>query len=92
MSIPTNLNETCHLLTETETANVLSLKVATLRRWRWEGKGPQYLKIGNAVRYDPAVIERYIEESRRSSTSQAHSQPNLRSAPSGPDRDPSTRS
>ena len=57
------------LLTETETARILSLKVTTLRRWRWEGKGPGYLKIGAAVRYDPAVIDQFIEESRRRSTS-----------------------
>ena len=71
MSIPTKLNAMSHLLTETETARILSLKVSTLRRWRWEGKEPNYLKIGNAVRYDPAVIDRYIDESRRSSTSDA---------------------
>ena len=70
MSIPTKLNAMCHLLTETETARILSLKVATLRRWRWEGREPHYLKIGNAVRYDPLVLDRYIEESRRSSTSE----------------------
>ena len=34
-----------HLLTETEAARSLGLKVATLRRWRWAGKKPNFLKI-----------------------------------------------
>ena len=40
------------LLNEHEAAQVLGLKVATLRRWRWAGKPPRFLKIGAAVRYD----------------------------------------
>ena len=57
------------LMTETETARLLGLKVATLRRWRWAGKGPRFLKLGGAVRYDPADLEAFIEQSRRRSTS-----------------------
>ena len=60
----------CHdqLIPETETARLLCLKVATLRRWRWAGKGPRFLKLGGAVRYDPADLEAFIEQSRRRST------------------------
>ncbi len=57
------------LLTETEAAALLGLKVATLRRWRWAGKGPRFLKIGGAVRYDPADLEAFISAARRISTS-----------------------
>ena len=57
------------LLKEDQAANILSLEVATLRRWRWAGTGPKFLKIGGAVRYDLAVLEAFIEASRRSSTS-----------------------
>ncbi len=56
------------LMTETEAARLLGLKVATLRRWRWAGKGPRFLKLGGAVRYDPADLEAFIEQSRRRST------------------------
>ena len=38
------------LMTETEAARLLGLKVGTLRRWRWAGKPPVYRKIGGAVR------------------------------------------
>jgi predicted DNA-binding transcriptional regulator AlpA len=48
---------------------VLNLAVATLRRWRWTGKGPRFVKIGHAVRYDPREIRAYIEAQARRSTS-----------------------
>ena len=57
------------LLNEKDVANALNVKVTTLRRWRWAGKGPQFLKIGAAVRYDPADLEAFIAGARRSSTS-----------------------
>ncbi len=57
------------LLKESEAARILNVEIATLRRWRWAGKGPRFLKIGGAVRYDPADLETFIESCRRSSTS-----------------------
>ena len=57
------------LINEIEAARILGLSPKTLRRWRWAGKEPQFLKIGGAVRYDLAVLEAFIEASRRSSTS-----------------------
>ena len=59
------------LLTEAETAAVLGVKPTTLRRWRWAGKPPRFLKIGAAVRYDPAELADFIEAARRTSTSDA---------------------
>jgi hypothetical protein len=38
------------LLNETETAEQLSLKTNTLRKWRCLGKGPSFVKFGSAVR------------------------------------------
>ncbi len=57
------------LMTETEAARLLGLKVATLRRWRWAGKGPRFLKLGGAVRYDQGDLTAFIEAGRRTSTS-----------------------
>ena len=54
-----------NLLNESEVADALRLKVHTLRRWRLLSKGPKYLKLGSAVRYNPADITGWIE-SRRS--------------------------
>ena len=60
-----------HLITERAAAARLGLKVSTLRRWRWAGKPPRFLKIGAAVRYDPAELAAFIEAARRTSTSDA---------------------
>jgi hypothetical protein len=57
------------LLTELEAATLLSVEPTTLRRWRWAGHPPGFLKIGGAVRYDPADLQQFIDYSRRSSTS-----------------------
>ncbi len=57
------------LLTESQAAGTLGLKAITLRRWRWKGEGPDYIKIGRSVRYDPETLRDFIEAGRRSSTS-----------------------
>ena len=57
------------LLKEGEAAEILNLEVATLRRWRWSARGPRYLKLGGAVRYELVDIESFKEAGRRASTS-----------------------
>jgi len=58
------------LLTEAEAAAHLTVKTATLRRWRWSGDGPQFIKVGRLVRYDADVLAKFIDTGRRSSTSE----------------------
>lgn len=57
------------LINEHEAARRLGLKVSTLRRWRWQGIGPIFCRIGAAVRYDPRDLVDFIEAGRRTSTS-----------------------
>ena len=57
------------LVDEHEAARILGLSVKTLRRWRWAGKPPNFVKIGSAVRYEPAVLRALIDAGRRTSTS-----------------------
>ena len=38
------------LLTEDEVARQLRVSVASLRRWRLERRGPQFIKVGSLVR------------------------------------------
>jgi len=54
------------LLTEHDVAFVTGMSVASVRRWRYTGRGPRYLKIGSAVRYRPEEVTAWIEQ-------QAHS-------------------
>ena len=35
------------------------LSERTLERWRWQGKGPRYIKIGHRVRYRLEEIKHY---------------------------------
>ena len=65
----TSIDSQTKLLTESQVAEFLNLRVATLRRWRWVGIGPKFIKIGAAVRYDPQQLKDYLAEQVRSSTS-----------------------
>jgi len=66
---PSGMGHGKGLLNERQAADLLNMKVTTLRRWRWAGKGPAFLKIGGAVRYDPAELDRFVASARRTSTS-----------------------
>lgn len=58
------------LLNEHRTAELFDIKVSTLRKWRWSGDGPEFIKIGAAVRYDPETLRAFIDAGRRRSTSE----------------------
>jgi excisionase family DNA binding protein len=51
-------------LTEAEAAARLGLKVATLRAWRSQGRGPAYVRLGRAVRYLTADIDEFLDSNR----------------------------
>jgi hypothetical protein len=50
------------LLTESEAASLLRLRVKTLQSWRQLKRGPRYCKIGSRVLYQRGEIERFIKE------------------------------
>ena len=58
------------LVDDIETARILDVSPLTLRRWRWAGKGPRFVKIGAAVKYEVPTLAAMIEAGRRSSTSE----------------------
>ena len=53
------------LLSTNEAANVLGRSANTLKRWRYEGIGPEYVEMNRRVRYDSAVLEEYIRQNTR---------------------------
>ena len=65
----TSIDSQTKLLTESQVADILNLRVATLRHWRWLGVGPKFIKIGAAVRYHPEQLKDYLVKQVRSSTS-----------------------
>lgn len=51
-------------LTEGEAAARLGLKVATLRAWRNQGRGPAYVRLGRAIRYLSADLDEFLHSNR----------------------------
>lgn len=54
----------CELLNTDQAATFLSKPAATLTRWRFEGVGPPFVKLGKAVRYKREDLEAFIEANR----------------------------
>ena len=56
------------LLTEAEVADLLGVKPATVESWRIRGIGPRlpWIKVGRAVRYRLADVERVVAEGTKS--------------------------
>jgi len=48
------------LLTETDLAERLHVSLASVRRWRLEQRGPQFIKVGSLVRYRPEDLELWL--------------------------------
>ena len=57
------------LLDDRALAAILKVSLQTPRKWRLQGVGPIYLKIGRCVRYHPDDIAAFIDGARRTSTS-----------------------
>jgi predicted DNA-binding transcriptional regulator AlpA len=51
------------LLTERELADWLKISIPTLRRWRMEGIGPEFIKCGpSLVRYQHSTVQQWLAE------------------------------
>jgi hypothetical protein len=57
------------LVNERVAAELLGLSVRTMQKWRLQGVGPRFLKLGHAVRYDLTDLEEFVGERRCESTS-----------------------
>lgn len=49
-------------MTTYEAADFLGFTAGTLRVWRSQGKGPNYYKVGSAVRYEMDDLEAWKNE------------------------------
>lgn len=58
------------LATPEQAAAYIGVTRQTLARWRVEGGGPAFLKLGGRVRYDLRDLETWINAGRRRSTAQ----------------------
>ena len=60
-------NSEC-LVTEGEAASLLRVSLTSVRRWRREGRGPVYRKLGRSVRYRTDDLADFVAAARRIST------------------------
>lgn len=51
-----------------EAARYLGLQKTTLEAWRCRGDGPQFVKLGRAVRYRQADLDAWIDSRIRQNT------------------------
>jgi predicted DNA-binding transcriptional regulator AlpA len=56
-------------VTESDAATRLGLKVATLRAWRHQGRGPAFVRLGRAIRYLASDLDEFLDANRQSPTS-----------------------
>ncbi len=69
MSVPTH-DPDLDLLSPPEAAQILKIPTArTMERWRSEGTGPDFVKVGRRVAYTRGAIKRFIQLKTRNSTS-----------------------
>jgi predicted site-specific integrase-resolvase len=53
------------LLTTEEVAQRLGIDAATLVQWRWNRRGPAFIRQGGAIRYPEAAVARWQRDERR---------------------------
>ena len=58
------------LLTDEQVHQRYGPKPKTLANWRYEGKGPRFVKFGHLIRYRPEDLEEYLDGRVFKSTSE----------------------
>jgi Helix-turn-helix domain len=58
---------------EGDAARYLSVSPRTLQRWRVEGRGPKFLKLGKRVAYAEGDLIAFVNANRHQSTSEPSS-------------------
>lgn len=57
------------LLATRDLAAVLGIREESVRRMRWNGDGPRFIRRGKRALYDPADVKEWLEAQKRRSTS-----------------------
>ena len=50
------------LLKEAEAAKRVNVSISTFRRWRYEGIGPKFIRIGGILRYRQSDVDEFIQK------------------------------
>lgn len=57
-------------LDTTQLCDLLGIGQKAVEKWRLHGKGPRYIKVGKLVRYEESDVLAWLEEQKRSNTTQ----------------------
>jgi len=55
------------LLSVDELAELLQVPVKTIYRWRHRGEGPDPIRVGRHLRFDPADVKRWLDARKAAS-------------------------
>ncbi|GAA2817395.1 helix-turn-helix transcriptional regulator [Kribbella solani] len=58
------IHEERDLISAPELAAYLDVHIKTLRNWRRDGKGPDFIRIGGRVFYSRPVVQAWIEANK----------------------------
>lgn len=58
------------LIDESAVARRIGCEVKALQAWRCRGFGPEFVKVGRLVRYDPRKVDAWVKSRTVRSTSQ----------------------
>jgi len=59
------------LYNKTEAAKYLDVQPSTMDQWRWNGRGPEFCKIGRNVRYRKSKLDGYLDLNSFKSTTES---------------------
>ena len=62
------------MISEKQAARLLAVSIAALRRWRREGRGPEFTRLERCVRYNIKSIECWLAENSSGNKIAADSQ------------------
>jgi predicted DNA-binding transcriptional regulator AlpA len=63
-----------------EAARYIKMSAPSLERWRGQGLGPDFCKMGGSVRYRKSALDQYIEECTRSAAQMRRAKRNAEAA------------
>ncbi len=52
------------LLLDTDVAKITKCSISSVRKWRQQGRGPLYLRLGNSVRYREKDVLHYVQSGK----------------------------
>jgi excisionase family DNA binding protein len=61
---------TDELLTQQQLAEELKVSLRTLERWRQQGTGPAYIRVGRFPRYQRSDVNTWLDQQRRTGGTQ----------------------